>query len=213
MTISPRLLKGAIVAIDENKPLPSVIIFQYNPHTLTRRLEPQTVGGQSRAEPLRIKGAPVETIDVQIEIDATDQLEKAGPTAVTMGIYPQLSALEMLVYPPSERVLQNESLLDQGTIEIIPPEAPLTLFVWGPKRILPIQLSSFSITEEAHDINLNPLQAKVSLSMKVLSYNDLLSDHKGHKIFLAHQQAKEAMSILGSVSGLGSLVGNNIKII
>lgn len=213
MTISPRLLKGAIVAIDPNNPLASVTVFQYNPHTLTRRLEPQMVGGENRAEPLRIKGAPVETIDVEIEIDAADQLEQGGFSASMMGIYPQLSALEMLVYPKTKQVIANEDLLKKGTIEIVPPEAPLTLFVWGPSRILPVQIKSFSITEEVHDTRLNPLQAKVSLSMRVLSYNDLPSDHAGHKIFLAHQVAKEVMATVGSVGNLGSVVGSNIKLL
>lgn len=213
MTISPRLLKGAIVAIDPDNPLASVTVFQYNPSTLTRRLEPQTLGGESRAEPLRIRGAPVETIDVEIEIDASDQLEKGGLTAFAMGIYPQLSALEMLIYPKSSNVIANEALLKQGTIEIVPPEAPLTLFVWGPSRVLPVQIKSFSITEEVHDTRLNPLQAKVSLSMRVLSYNDLPSDHAGHKIFLAHQVAKEVMATAGSTGNLGSVVGSNIKLL
>jgi len=213
MSIAPRLLKGAIVAIDPNNPLASVTVFQYNPHTLTRRLEPQTTGGENRAEPLRIKGAPVETIDVEIEIDASDQLERGGVSASLMGIYPQLSALEMLIYPKSKQVIANEALLKQGTIEIVPPEAPLTLFVWGPSRVLPVQIKSFSITEEVHDTKLNPLQAKVSLSMRVLSYNDLPSDHKGHKIFLAHQVAKEVMAVVGSAGSLGSVVGSNIKLL
>jgi hypothetical protein len=214
MSLAPRLLKGAIIAIDSDNPLlTSVTVFQYNPHTLTRRLEPQMMGGENRAEPLRIRGAPVETIDVEIEIDASDQLEKGGVTAFAMGIYPQLSALEMLVYPRSTRVIANEKLLKQGTIEIIPPEAPLTLFVWGPARILPVQITSFSITEEIHDTKLNPLQAKVSLSMRVLSYNDLPPDHKGHKIFLAHQVAKEVMAAIGSSGSLGSVVGSNFSIL
>lgn len=213
MTIAPKLLKGAIVAIDPNSQKPSVIVFQYNPHTLTRRLEPQTMGGESRLQPLRIKGAPVETIDVEIEIDASDQLEKGIVTALAMGIYPQLSALELLVYPKSSQVIANEALLNEGTIEIIPPEAPLTIFVWGPSRVLPVQITSVSITEEVHDTSLNPLQAKVSLGMKVLSYNDLPSKHRGHKIFLAHQVVKEVMATVGTVGNLGSAVGSNINIL
>lgn len=161
---------------------------------------------------MRIKGAPVETIDVEIEIDASDQLEKDEAIARAMGIYPQLSALELLVYPKSRQVIANEALLNKGTIEIIPPEAPLTIFVWGPSRVLPVQITSFSITEEVHDTKLNPLQAKVSLGMKVLSYNDLPSNHKGHKIFLAHQVAKEVMATIGTAGELGSAVGSNINI-
>jgi hypothetical protein len=130
-----------------------------------------------------------------------------------MGIYPQLSALEMLIYPRSSRVIANEILLKLGTIEIVPPEAPLTLFVWGPSRVLPVQITSFSITEEVHDTRLNPIQAKVSLGMRVLSYNDLPSSHKGQKIFLAHQVAKEVMALMGSAGNLGSAVGSNVSIV
>ncbi|MEA3323827.1 MAG: hypothetical protein U9Q37_01640, partial [Euryarchaeota archaeon] len=95
---SPRLIKGAIVGIDIFNPLASVILFQYNPDTLTRTLQAKMSGeGGDRSEALRLKGAPEETITLDIEIDATDQLEKAEGTAVSMGIYPQLAALEMLL--------------------------------------------------------------------------------------------------------------------
>ena len=213
MTLAPRLLKGAIVAIDPNSPIPAVTVFQYNPHTLTRRLEPQTMGGESRTQPLRIKGAPVETIDVEIEIDASDQLEKGGVAALAMGIYPQLSALEMLVYPRSARVIANEVLLKLGTIEIVPPEAPLTLFVWGPSRVLPVQITSFSITEEVHDTKLNPIQAKVSLGMRVLTYNDLPSATRATRSSWPIRWPKEVMAIMGSAGSLGSAVGSNISIL
>ena len=122
---SPRLQKGAIVGIDPIDPVPRVILFQYNPDTLTRTLEAQTVGGQGgdRSEALRLKGAPVETFKLEVEIDATDQLETGRGPAVGMGVYPQLSALEMLIYPRSSLVLTNDALLAAGTIEIIPPTA------------------------------------------------------------------------------------------
>ena len=204
---SPRLLKGAIVGIDVFNPLASVIIFQYNPDQLSRSLQPQMSGGQGgdRAEALRLRGAPVETITInQLEIDATDQLEKADPLAVSMGIYPQLSALEMLVYPKSALVIANTVLLAVGTIEIFPPEDPLTLFIWGPQRVLRVRLTTFTITEEAHDVNLNPVRARVNLGMQVLSYNDLPVAHPGYGIFLAHQVIKETMATIGSVGGIGA---------
>jgi hypothetical protein len=85
---SPRLIKGAIVGIDIFTPIPEVILFQYNPETLTRRLQARTSGeGGNKSEALRLQGAPEETISLDIEIDATDQLEKAEGTAVTMGIH------------------------------------------------------------------------------------------------------------------------------
>ena len=211
---SPRLLKGAIVGIDPLNPVASVIVFQYNPETLTRTLQAQTAGGQGgdRSEALRLKGAPTEDIKLDVEIDATDQLEKGEPHATSMGIYPQLSALETLIYPKSALVIANTVLLATGTIEVIPPASTLTLFIWGPKRVLPVRLNQFSITEEAHDVNLNPIRAKVSLGLQVLSYNDLPLTHPGYALFLAHQVVKEAMAAIGSVSNLGAVAGGNINL-
>jgi hypothetical protein len=209
---SPRLLKGAIVGIGPFNPLPTVILFQYNPDTLTRTLQAQTVGEGSadRSEAMRLKGAPTETIKLDVEIDATDQLETAAVTAVGLGIYPQLSALEVLIYPESSLVITNALLMSLGTIEVIPPLAPFTLFIWGPQRVLPVRLTDFSITEEAHDVNLNPIRAKVSLGLRVLTYNDLPLTHEGYGIFLAHQVIKETMAQVGSVGSWSAAAGINL---
>lgn len=193
--ISPRLLKGALVAIDPFNPLASIVAFQYNPDTLTRRLEARAVGQEGdRGEAFRLTGPPKETITLSIEVDATDQLERADRLALTTGIYPTLSALEMMIYPKSALVIINTVLSLIGTVEVIPTEAPMTLFVWGPARVLPVRLTSFSITEEAHDQLLNPLRAKVELSLTVLSYHDLKLTSPGHALFLAHHIAKEVMA-------------------
>jgi hypothetical protein len=199
---SPRLMKGAIVGIDLFNPLASVTVFQYNPETMTRKLQAQTLGGGEgdRTEALRLKGAPIETISLDVEIDATDQLEQGNGVATSLGIYPQLSALEMLIYPKSSVVIANTVLMALGTIEVVPPVAPFTLFVWGPKRVLPVRVSDFSIVEEAFDVNLNPIRAKVSLGLRVLSYTDLSVTHPGYHIFLAHQVVKEAMATIGSLN-------------
>ena len=204
---SPKLQKGAIIGLDPANPLASVVVFQYNPDTLTRTLTPQTTNNSdtSRGEALRLKGPPEESITIDIEIDATDQLEKGDSNAVNMGIYPALSALEMLLYPKSALVIANEVLAAIGIIEIIPPEAPLTLFVWGAKRVLPVRLTSFSITEQAFDPNLNPILAKVSLGMRVLNYMDLGLLSVGGALFMAHQVAKEVMATIGSVGNISSL--------
>ncbi len=204
---SPKLQKGAIIGLDPANPLASVVVFQYNPDTLTRTLTPQTTTSSdtSRGEALRLKGPPEESITIDIEIDATDQLEKGDSNAVTMGIYPALSSLEMLLYPKSALVIANEVLAAIGIIEIIPPEAPLTLFVWGAKRVLPVRLTSFSITEQAFDPNLNPILAKVSLGMRVLNYMDLGLLSVGGALFMAHQVAKEVMATIGSVGNISSL--------
>ncbi len=210
---SPKLMKGAIVAIDPANPVASVVVFQYNPDTITRTLQAQGASGDGdRSEAQRLKGPPVETIKLTVEIDATDQLETAEPTALSMGIYPQLSALEMIIYPKSAFVIANASLLAAGTIEVVPPAAPFTFFIWGPKRVVPVRLADFTITEEAYDENLKPIRAKVGLSLRVLNYNDLPPAHPGYAVFLAHQVVKEAMATIGTVNNLTAVAGGNIKL-
>ncbi len=208
---SPRLIKGAIIGLDPKNPLASIIVFQYNPDTMTRRLEARSVGGEGgdRSEAFRLTGPPKETITLSIELDAADQLEEANPLAVATGISPALSALEMLIYPKSSAVIAAAALANGGFIEIIQPEAPLTLFVWGPTRVLPVRVTSFSITEEAYDTLLNPIRAKVDLSLYVLSYADLKVTHPGYYLFLAHQIAKEVMAttnVFNSVQNIGTSI-------
>lgn len=211
---SPKTLQGGIVAFDLANPLASVIIFQYNPKTLSRRVEGQLSTQEgARGEVTRLKGAPVETIDLEIELDAADQLEKSDPIATGMGIYPQLSALEMLLYPKSLNVILNTALLAAGTIEIVPPEAPFTLFIWGIKRVLPVRITGFTINEQEYDPGLNPIRASASLSMRVLSYNDFQVTHPGFTLFLAHQVVKETMAVVGSVGNLSAIAGGDISLL
>jgi hypothetical protein len=214
---SPRLLKGAIVGVDLFNPLASVILFQYNPDKLTRSVQAvnqaQTPGGApNRTEVLRLKGPPAETISLEMEIDATDQLEHADAVATTMGVYPALSSLEMLLYPKSALMIANELLAEFGVIEVVAPEAPLTLFVWGAKRVLPVRITGFSITEQFFDTQLNPIRASVSLSMSVLTYQDLGLVSVGGALFMAHQIAKEVMATIGGVGSLSRIGSANFDI-
>jgi hypothetical protein len=211
---SPKTLKGAIVGVDPINPLASVIVFQYNPDTLTRKLVARTpVERGARSEAQRLNGAPTENIQLVVEIDATDQLEKADGNAVSMGIHPQLAALEMLLYPKSAAVIANTVLALAGTIEVISTEAPMTFLIWGVKRILPVRLTDLSITEEGHDVNLNPIRAKVSLGLRVLSYSDLPVTHPGHYAFIAHQLIKETMAVIGGAGNLGAAAGGSIDLL
>ncbi|MBV9790675.1 MAG: hypothetical protein JOZ51_20950 [Chloroflexi bacterium] len=205
---SPQVQKGAIIGLDPFNPLASVIVFQYNPDTMTRTLTARTTGGTAdRGEALRLKGPPEEKIGLEVEIDATDQLERAQFPATALGLYPTLASLEMLLYPKSALTIANEVLATAGVIEIIPPEAPLTLFVWGVKRVLPVRLTSFTITEEAYDPDLNPIRAKVRLDLNVLSYHDLGLLSVGGALFMAHQISKEVMATIGGVSTIAGVVG------
>lgn len=203
---SPRVHRGAIIAIDPTVPIPTVIAFQYNPESMTRKLTPHTSGESgSKSEIQRIDRPPTETISLKAKLDATDGLEVNNPIAVGMGIYPQLSALEMLIYPPTSRVIANTILTAFGVIEVIPPMAPLTLFVWGPKRVLPVRITGLSIEETAYDERLNPIQASVDIDLTVVNYADFSIRDPGAFIFLAHQVIKEAMGLVGTAVSVGRL--------
>jgi len=193
---SPRLIKGGIVLIDAGSgTVRRVIALQYNPDSLTRTLQVQAISadGGDRSEAMRLKGPPVETLKLEVEIDATDQLEfpEQNRIATQSGIFPQLAALETMVYPSSAQLRVNDALARAGTLEIVPMEAPLALFVWSKARILPVRITEFSITEEAFDAALNPIRAKVSLGMRVLSVNDVPAGHKAGDLFMGYLQQKE----------------------
>jgi hypothetical protein len=212
---SPRLLKGGLVLIDPDTAMVRrIIALQYNPDTLSRTLQVKSAGaeGGDRSEVLRLKGPPVETIKVEVEIDATDQLEfpERYPTATQAGIHPQLSALETIVYPTSADLLANNRLARSGTLEIAPMETPLTLFIWSKTRVLPVRLTEFSVTEEAFDPALNPIRAKVSLGMRVLSVDDAGFTHKAGTLFMGYLQAKENLAAKNqggtlNVFGIGAI--------
>lgn len=206
---SPRLLRGGLVLVDPGTgSVLRIIALQYNPDTMTRSLQIRGVGAESgdHLEALRLKGPPIETIKVEAEIDATDDLESNDSRARDAGLHPQLAALETIVYPTSGHLISNHRDAQSGSIEIAPQEAPLPLFVFGPKRIVPVRITELSITEEAFDTALNPIRAKISLGMRVLTTDDLGFDGKGGALFMAYLQAKEQLAQqrgAGSFSALG----------
>jgi hypothetical protein len=209
---SPRVLKGGIVLLDPSSfaiRSGGIIVLQYNPDSLTRTLKVKGISeGGDRSEALRLTGPPVETFKLEAEIDATDQLEfpDQNQTTVKYGIAPQLAALETLIYPESAVLQANFNLSQQGTLEIMPALAPMSLFVWSASRIVPVRITDLSVTEEAFDPVLNPLRAKVSLGMQVLSIDDLYFNDTGGGLYMAYQRQKESLAQLyqsGTLSTLG----------
>jgi hypothetical protein len=187
------------------------IALQYNPDTLSRSYQVQGTGGDgsagARAQPFRLKGPAIETIKLDAEIDAADQLEfpDQNQTTTQLGIFPQLAALETIVYPASADLQASNALAQTGTIEIAPVEAPLTLFIWSKTRTLPVRITEFGITEEAFDAALNPIRAKVSLGMRVLTPNDLGFDHRGGNLFMTYLRGKEQLARLSQGTPLSTL--------
>jgi hypothetical protein len=207
---APKTQNAGLVLIDpQSAAIQRVIVLQYNPDMLTRSIQAQTLAGDvgDRLEALRFKAPAIETIKLDAEIDATDQLEfpEQNPNAVKYGILPQLAALEMMLYPASADVQQSNSLAQQGTIEIAPLEGMLTLFVWTQNRVVPVRVNEFSVTEEMFDPTLNPIRAKVTLGMRVLSSWDLGPTHKGASIFMAYHQLKETLVNKGPTGDLSAL--------
>src|SRR5215472_9079971 len=208
---SPRILKGGLVLLDPDTftVIPNgIIVLQYNPDTLSRTLKIQGAEeGGDRSEALRLKGPPVETFKLDAEIDATDQLENPHqkPKPVQNGIFPPLAALETIVYPSSTTLQNNFNLSQSGILEIMPIMAPLPLFVWSANRIVPVRITDLSITEEAFDPALNPIRAKVSLGLRVLSIDDLYFTDKGGSLYMAYQQQKEGLARLYQGGTFGAL--------
>lgn len=204
---SPRILKGGLVLLDPTSGLPvRVIALQYNPDSLTRTLQVQGMGDKAdRSEALRLKGPAVETIKLEAELDLTDQLAAADPTSLAYGLNPELAALESMIQPTSAALQSNNMLASLGTLEIVPVEAPLAVFVWGRSRVTPVRVTDFSITEEAFDTELNPIRAKVSLGLRVLNVNDVGFDDRAGTLFMAYLREKERLARLAPAGTLGAL--------
>lgn len=209
---SPKLIKGGLVILPPggNGTPRRTIALQYNPDTLTRSYQVQGAGGDGggeRAQPFRLKGPAVETLRLEAEIDATGQLEfpSQHANAVAHGIGPQLAALESLVNPSVDELQALDDLASSGTLEIIPAEAPLVVFVWGRGRIAPVRVTELSVTEEAFDTTLNPIRAKVSLGLRVLSTDDLGFRHRGGSMFLNHLRTRESLAGKSGNASLQSL--------
>lgn len=204
---SPRLIKGGIVVLDpQSGAVLRVIPLQYNPDTLTRTLQIKGAGeGGDRIEALRLKGPPVETFKVEAEVDATDQLEVADRQTTQMGLHPLLAALEVLVYPTSGVLQSNNDAAAAGTLEITPAKAPLTVFVFGPKRIVPVRITEFSVTEEAFDTTLNPIRARLSLGMRVLTIDDVPFADRSGSLFMTYLKGKEQLAGQSKPGSMGTL--------
>jgi hypothetical protein len=179
---SPPLVKGALLSVDPLAPPPTVIAFQYNPETLSRSLEARSAQGSEaagRSEAQRIAGPPKETLTVSVELDGTED--------GALGAGASLAALELLLYPSSTRIISEAVQALIGVVSVVDPPAPITLFAWGPKRVVPVRVTGLTIVEEAFNPNLETVRAKVDIKMDVLSTYDLPLGSVAYNLALAHQ--------------------------
>jgi hypothetical protein len=206
-SISPRLLKGALAVYtsEERGASPALIVFQYNPEQVRRTLalrapqqEGQSRGGAAREDVRRAAGPPAETINLSISLSAVDQLAANDQDARQNGIARQLATLEMLLYPPTSTFQRNQNLANQGQVQVSPAQVPLVVLIWGQNRVVPVAITSFGVTEEAFDQNLNPIQAKIELALKVLTYLELAPNTIGREAYVAYQRNKENLASTGT---------------
>ena len=204
--LSPKILKGGIVLLDPDTAVVRQIIpLQYNPETISRSLTPQRFSTGEQTDALRLKAPPEETYTLKIELDATDFLEVKDDQHIADGLQSALSVLETIIYPKSSRLIRNNQLANFGSLEIIPIEGPVVLFIWSKNRVMPVHITTFSIAEQAFDVNLNPIRAEIDLALKVLTVDDFGFDHKGGSLYLAYQQQKEQLAQKYKPGGLGAL--------
>lgn len=189
-----KFIRGALVEFMDTflLPLPNIIIFQFNPEMITHTwTQPQASGGSN---PLAVKGSPGESFSFTLAMDAGDMIADGSPIAEGIakvsGIYSRLAALEMLQYPVSDGLLGSISAsvsVGSGGISLggsataqvkrsVPQsQIPTVLFVWGPGRILPVRVTSLTITERLYDPLLNPTHAEAQLGLLVLTPAELKS--------------------------------------
>jgi hypothetical protein len=206
--LRPNLQKGALAVYPTHTPgsqPTTLIIFQFNPESMKRSLAHRAVPppaegktGVAKEDVLRVGGPPVETINLTVDMHAADQLDEPdedGNSAVAQnGLHPALATLELLMYPPSVSAAKIEEQASKGKVQVMPPDLPLVLLVWGKSRVVPVKLTSFAISEDAFDTRLNPIAAKVELGMQVLTYMEFTDSSIGRDAFIAYQKAKENLA-------------------
>ena len=177
----PPLQKGALVQLVKDivgVVLPNVVLFQYNPEKLSHTItpwNPQEVDQTQRGAqmPLVQPFNPKESFSLSLELDATDALEAGNPVAIVEGVAPQLAALKKLTYPSrglfGDLVGSATALAGGASCKVERATVPVVLFVWGPGRILPVRLTSFSVEETLYSPFLKPLHATVSLGLEVIT--------------------------------------------
>lgn len=196
---SPKTLRGGLVVMDaEGKQVLRTVAFQYNPDALSRSLTPRgaKIDAGDRLEGLRLVGPPVETIKLEIELDATDRLEHPDQNAATVadGISPELAELEAILTPDPAAIEAADQLARSGTFEVLPLASPMLLLVLGKNRLLPVRITEFAVTEEAFDTKLNPIRARISLGLRVLSIDDLAFGSKGAQLFMTAARRRDTLA-------------------
>jgi hypothetical protein len=191
------VLKGALVEFMPTflpVPLPNVIVFQYNPETMTHTWTQPEAAGRAGAEgsnPFAVQGMPGESFSFTLAMDANEDIADGNPVtsgiASASGLYSRLAALEMLLYPTgpaksglvgavSAAIQSGLSGASSGPARQLPQSTvPVTLFIWGAERIVPVRVTGLTVTERLYDEALNPVHAEAQVSLRVLTPPELVA--------------------------------------
>ncbi len=214
-----KMLRGALIEYGSDflGPLPNVVIFQFNPESLTRTIQipPRSTGASSR-ETSQAGEPPVEKVTVNAVFSAADALNKNNPLARAFGVGPQIAALEKMVYPAGKLsglvgaaldaigdAISGSAAGQDGPTQPIPRQSqPRILFIWGLTRVVPVIIESMVVTEEQYDFLLNPIEAQVSIGLAVVPPSQCSDDVIGKGALEYTNVAKDAQALLNLANTL-----------
>lgn len=217
----PFLMRGAMIEYGSDflGPLPNVVIFQFNPESLTRTIQipPRPTGGAAR-ETTQAGEPTIEKITLKAQFSAADGMGKNNLLARTMGVGPRLAALEKMVNPASKLSGRIGAAIDAiGSAlglsggggdprQTVPRQKyPRILFLWGPFRVLPVVIESMTITELQYDFMLNPVQADVSIGLAVNAIDNCSDDTVGRGALEYSNLAKDAQAAANLATTVGQI--------
>jgi hypothetical protein len=229
-----KFLLGALIEFTETFPLPipNVIIFQYNPESMTHTWTPATTNpgtpGQA-SNPLAISGQPQEAFSFTLVMDANDMIADGDVVetalATASGVYTRLAALEMLLFPtapPGGGLIGSVtaalgigggSSSPDPTRQVPAAQLPTVLFVWGPGRIVPVRVTSLTFNEKLYDaILLNPIHVEAQIGLRVLTQDELkyVDGPLGtvaNAAYTYSQGLREALALANLANAAESIIG------
>lgn len=199
------LMRGALIEYGSDflGPIPNIVIFQFNPETLTRTIKIPSRPNHDRDKNPSLAGEPTtEQITLKASFSAADEMDKDKFLARQFGVGTRLAALEKMAHPIGQdsnkigAALTKALGLGGATRQAIPAESyPRILFIWGKYRVLPVIIESMSITEQQYDFSLNPVQAEVSITLSVNSIGLSSNDKIGNGALEYSNLAKETQAL------------------
>jgi hypothetical protein len=217
----PFFMRGALVEYGSDflGPIPNIVVFQFNPEQISRTINIPSNNSRSDnpetsrlTEPRAMSAPPTESFSITAHFSAMDDLGEGGAVSAiprVFGIGPQLAALEKMAQTSAGFLSQGigaaiDAIGDalggggekEPTRKIPREDSPRILFIWGPSRVLPVEINSLSITEQQYDPLLNPVQAQVQIGLSIVTFTKKPDDKIGQGALNYTNTVKEAQALL-----------------